>query len=95
MPPMRLLGWVLLSVCALAVAAAVAVAVFGAQADWAKADIIKSSAGLLVIAEVSFWTGGGLLGLSIIRRRRAGMARVFGRLAFWRRSPTNDAMDVR
>lgn len=94
MRPMKLFGFVLLSVCALAIVGAVGVAGYGAHADWAKADVMKGMAGLLIVAEVTFWTGGGILGLSIIQRRRAGLARFFGRLAFWRRRSPNDAIDL-
>jgi len=89
MSRMRFLGFGLLGVCGLAIAASVGIAVFGAQNDWAKADVIKATAAFLVAAEVCFWTGGGILGLSIIQKRRAALARFLGRLAFWRRSNAN------
>lgn len=83
---MRVLGFVLLGVCALAIVAAGAVGFFAIEQGWDKQTMISATAALAILAEVCFWTGGGILGLSIIRRRREALGRFFGRLAFWRRA---------
>lgn len=81
---MRIVGFVLLGVCALAIVAAIGVGFYAVEQDWERAQMIKATAGLAIVAEVCFWTGGGILGLSIIRRRREALGRFFGRMAFWK-----------
>lgn len=77
---MRMVGFLALGVCALALVAAVGVGFYGAEQGWERATLVKTTAGLAIFAEVCFWVGGGILGLSIIRRRREAISRFFGRL---------------
>ncbi|MEM9838382.1 MAG: hypothetical protein AAF830_04410 [Pseudomonadota bacterium] len=77
---MRLFGFIALGVCGLAILSAIGLGLYGAEQGWERATIIKSTAGLALLAEVCFWIGGGILGLSIIRRRREAIARFFGRI---------------
>ena len=82
---MRGIGFLFLGLCATAIIAAIGVGIFGVEQGWERGTVIKATAGIALVAEACFWIGGGILGLSIIRRRREAIGRFFGRLAFWRR----------
>lgn len=79
---MRLAGFALLGGSAVAIAGAAVTGFVAASQGWDRGTAIGVVSGLALIAEICFWLGGGILGLSIIRRRRDA----FARLAFWRRS---------
>lgn len=78
------LGYVLLGGCGASVLAAVVLAVTAATQEWEQARVIAATGALAVVAEVCFWAGGGLVGLSMIRRRREALVRTMDRVAFWR-----------
>jgi len=80
----RMLGFSLLGICALAIAAAVGLGFYANSTDMAPQTLAMGLGALAVTAEVCFWLGGGMLGLSIIRRRREAIGRFFSRFAFWR-----------
>lgn len=87
----RILGFSLLGVSGLAIAGAVALGIYARSAELETQTLAFGVGALAVLAEVCFWLGGGMLGLSIIRRRREALGRFFSKLAFWRRPQNGSA----
>lgn len=70
----RVLGVGLLLLSAFSIALAVALGFVAVQQGWPKERAIAMTAVLAVAAEASFWTGGGMLGISFLRRRKGAFA---------------------
>lgn len=75
----RTVGFAFLGVSGASIVVAVALGVAAAQNGWEKGTVVSSTVALAVVAEACFWIGGGMLGLSVIRRRKEAIARFFGR----------------
>ncbi|MCQ8184772.1 hypothetical protein [Parvularcula maris] len=82
----KTLAYGMLAVSFSCILLAVLLGVAAAEGEWDKAQVIASTAALAGVAEISFWVGGGLLGFSAIKRKRASLARTANRLTLWRRS---------
>ena len=84
MTRMRLLGFAALAGCGSLVVAAVALGLWAGMRDLPLGGVAALITALAVAAEVLFWIGGGLLGLSIIAKRKAAFARLARRLGLLR-----------
>ena len=76
----------LLGVTGLSLGAAVGMGILAGMERVDQDLAIRATIVLALIAEACFWLGGGILGLSIIERRKEVLGRFFSRLAFWRRT---------
>lgn len=84
MTRMRFLGWLALAGCGLMIASAVAVGLWAGVTDKPLANAAALIGIMAIAAEVLFWIGGGLLGLSVIAKRKAAFARFAQRLGLLR-----------
>ncbi|GGY36511.1 hypothetical protein [Parvularcula lutaonensis] len=78
----KAVGLTLLAGSAMSVFGAVALGVTAVEQQWEPDRVLAATAALAMIAEACFWLGGGLVGLSMIRRRRVAVAGWAGRVAF-------------
>jgi hypothetical protein len=81
----RLWGFVLLALSGSSIIGAVAIGVLAAMQEWDRERIVALTAALAIFAEICFWMGGGLVGLSAIQRRRVTLGRLAARVGLRRR----------